>query len=134
MKIHVNSLNQILYEFVMNEALPKYESIWRSNGDNNAALYTKMFAVTIGVKLGLRGEVLQKFPILSMYLDNKNLLDLDELKEVALETLKEFQDKGKKVVIPKIDWELDEYDIEKIYEISQKFKVDEKEVDNGNES
>lgn len=133
MKIHINSLNQILYEFVMNEALPKYESIWRSNGDNNAALYTKMFAVTIGAKLGLRGEVLQKFPILSMYLDNKNLLDLDELKEVALETLKEFQGKGKKVVIPKIDWELDEYDIEKIYEISQKFKVDEKEASNGNE-
>lgn len=134
MKIHVNSLNQILYEFVMNEALPKYENIWRSNGDNNAALYTKMFAVTIGAKLGLRGEVLQKFPLLSMYLDNQNLLDLDELKEVALETLKEFQDKGKKVVIPRIDWELDEYDIEKLYEISQKFKVDEKESDNGNES
>lgn len=133
MKIHINSLNQILYEFVMNEALPKYESIWRSNGDNNAALYTKMFVVTIGAKLGLRGEVLQKFPIFSMYLDNQNLLDLDELKEVALETLKEFKDKGKKVVIPKIDWELDEYDIEKLYEISQKFKV-EKEGSNGDES
>lgn len=133
MRIHINSLNQILYEFVMNEALPKYESIWRSNGDNNAALYTKMFVVTIGAKLGLRGEVLQKFPILSMYLDNQNLLDLDELKEVALETLKEFKDKGKKVVIPKIDWELDEYDIEKLYEISQKFKV-EKEGSNGDES
>lgn len=69
----------------------------------------------------------------ALYLDNKNLLELDELKEVALETLKEFQDKGKKVVIPRIDWELDEYDIEKIYEISQKFKVDEKGENNGNE-
>lgn len=134
MKIHINSLNQILYEFVTNEALPKYESIWRSNGDNNAALYTKMFVATIGAKLGLRGEVLQKFPILSMYLDNQNFLNLDELKEVALETLKEFQDKGKKVVIPKIDWELDEHDIEKLYEIAQKFKVDESEANNGNES
>ncbi len=133
MKIHINSINQILQEFAINEALPKYENIWRSNGDTNTTLYTKIFAVTIGVKLGLKGDILQKFPILSMYLDNQNLLDLDELKEIALETLKEFQEKGKKVVIPKIDWELDSDDINKLYEISQKFKIDESEAENGNE-
>lgn len=128
MKIHINSLNPILLEFVIKEALPKYENIWRSQGNSDIELYTKVFLTTIGAKLGLRGDILSKYPLLSMYVDNNNMLDLEDIRAVALETLREFKDKGKKVVIPKIHWELDEDDINKIYDIAKKYRVDETEV------
>ena len=125
MKIHINSLNQILFEFISNEALPKYENVWRSRGESNILVDSKSFMVAASAKLMLRDDLTKKFPIVNAFTDSNGYIEIDNVKDSILETYNDFKSKGKSIIIPVIDWEIDEEDINKLYEISKKFGVKE---------
>ena len=125
MKIHINSLNQILFEFISNEALPKYENVWRSRGESNILVDSKSFMVAASAKLMLRDDLTKKFPIVNAFTDSNDYIEIDNVKDSILETYNDFKSKGKSIIIPVIDWEIDEEDINKLYEISKKFGVKE---------
>ena len=121
MKVHINSLNNILNRFITEEALPKYVSLWRNNGETELAINSKLFMYTAGVKLMLKGNLLTKLPLLGTLVDADGNLNIEDVKSVLLETINDFKNQGKKIVIPNIGWELDEEDIHKIYEISKNY-------------
>ena len=125
MKIHINSLNQILFEFISNEALPKYENVWRSRGESNILVDSKSFMVAASAKLMLRDDLTKKFPIVNAFTDSNDYIEIDNVKDSILETYNDFKSKGKSIIIPVIDWEIDEEDINKLYEISKKYGVKE---------
>lgn len=123
MKVNVGSINPIIYKFIQQEALPKYENIWRANGDNEMSVIAKSFIYTTGAKLMLKQDIVNTYPVIKGLLDSENNVNIDDLKEVILETIREFKNSGKNIVIPKVDWQLDEEDIHKLYNIAQEYKI-----------
>lgn len=126
MKINVNSINNILYSFYETHMIPKYEEAWRNKGENTFNITTKVFGYTLIAKLSLQGDITQKLPILLTLIDKDNNIDLDNVKTIVNETIKEFKDKGKNIIIPNLEWELDEKDIDKIYELSKNYEIKDK--------
>lgn len=124
MKININSINNILYSFYEKEMLNKYANIWKNRGETEINITAKSFGYTIIAKMILQGNILEKFPMLVSIIDNEQNIDIDNIKNIVLESVKEYKEKGKKVIIPTLQWELDEEDINKIYEIAQQYKVD----------
>lgn len=123
MRIHISNLNQVIYDFVVNEVFTKYATIWRNNGESNLVVDGKLFSLSIGAKMILNNDLSTKFPLVSMLLDKEGYLDLDKFKQSALDIYNEYVSKGKKVIIPYIDWELDAEDITKIYEIAKQYSI-----------
>ena len=124
MKININSINNILYTFYEKEMLNKYASIWQSRGETEISITAKSFGITIAAKMILQGNIADKFPMLLAITDEQGNIDIDNVKNIILESIKEFKEKGKKIIIPTLQWELDEEDINKIYEIATQYKID----------
>lgn len=131
MKIHINSLNNILFDFIKDEALPKYETIWRNQGLSEVMINSKVFMYMAGAKLGLKGDLLTKFPLLAMLTDDKNMLNLEEAKETLLDILEDFKNNNKDVIIPVMEWRLDSDDVNKLYEIAKKYAINEPQNEQG---
>ena len=91
MKIHINSLNQILFEFISNEALPKYENVWRSRGESNILVDSKSFMVAAFTKLMLRDDLTKKFPIVNAFTDSNGYIEIDNVKDSILETYNDLR-------------------------------------------
>lgn len=123
MRIHISNLNQVIYDFVVSEVFTKYATIWRNNGESNLVIDGKLFSLSIGAKMILNNDLSTKFPLVSMLLDKEGYLDLDKFKQSALDIYNEYASKGKKVIIPYIDWDLDAEDITKIYEIAKQYSI-----------
>lgn len=123
MRIQVSNLNQVIYDFVSSAVLPKYAEIWRNQGENTYVVDGKLFALTTASKLLLKEDLTTRFPMLKAFCDSNNTIDVDNVKEVLLETYEEFKSKDRKIVIPYIDWELDSEDIIKLYDISKNYEI-----------
>ncbi|HEF3625099.1 TPA: hypothetical protein R8I08_001678 [Campylobacter jejuni] len=125
MKIHINSLSPILQKFLEQEVFPQHATLLRSNGESEISVTAKSFMYTLSAKLFLKNNVIERMPQLKLITDKDGYIDLDEIKSVTLETIMDFKSKNKPIVIPQINWELDEEDINKIFEIAREYEVKE---------
>ncbi|EAL0098174.1 hypothetical protein BHV17_08440 [Campylobacter jejuni] len=125
MKIHINSLSPILQRFLDQEVFPQHATLLRNNGESEISITAKSFMYTLSAKLFLKNNVIERMPQLKLITDKDGYIDLDEIKSVTLETIMDFKSKNKPIVIPQINWELDEEDINKIFEIAKDYEVKE---------
>ena len=124
MRINVNAIPKILYTFYEKEMLSKYANTWQNQGETEISITAKSFGYSIIAKMVLQCNVLERFPMIKSITDSNNSIDLDNLKNIVLESIKEYKEKGKKIIIPTLQWELDEEDINKLYEIAKEYKID----------
>ncbi|EAI2216554.1 hypothetical protein E2J16_06890 [Campylobacter coli] len=125
MKIHINSLSPILQKFIEQEVLPKHSTMLRSNGESELSITAKNFMYILSAKLFLKNNIIEKMPQLKLITDKEGYVDLEEIKSITLETIRDFKSKNKPIVIPQINWELDDEDINKIFEIAREYEVKE---------
>ena len=125
MKIHINSLNNIFLKFFEENMLVPYEEMWRKNGDSEITINMKVFGYIIGAKLLLQGDIVSKFPFLKTLTDSDGYIELDNVKKVVMETFQDFRSKNKKLVIPKLDWNLDENDINTLFNYANAYTIKE---------
>ena len=125
MKIHINSLNNIFLKFFEENMLVPYEEMWRKNGDSEITINMKVFGYIIGAKLLLQGDIVSKFPFLKTLTDSDGYIELDNIKKVVMETFQDFRSKNKKLVIPKLDWNLDENDINTLFNYANAYTIKE---------
>ena len=125
MKIHINSLNNIFLKFFEENMLVPYEEMWRKNGDSEITINMKVFGYIIGAKLLLQGDIVSKFPFLKTLTDSDGYIELDNVKKVIMETFQDFRSKNKKLVIPKLDWNLDENDINTLFNYANAYTIKE---------
>ena len=124
MRINVNAIPKILYTFYEKEMLSKYANTWQNQGETEISITAKSFGYSIIAKMILQCNIIERFPMIKSITDSNNSIDLDNLKNIVLESIKEYKDKGKKIIIPTLQWELDEEDINKLYEIAKDYKID----------
>ena len=125
MKIHINSLNNIFLKFFEENMLAPYEEMWRKNGDSEITINMKVFGYIIGAKLLLQGDIVSKFPFLKTLTDSDGYIELDNVKKVVIETFQDFKSKNKKLIIPKLDWNLDENDINTLFNYANAYTIKE---------
>lgn len=103
--------------------LPKYENIWRNNGESEASISFKIFGLLVSAKLILKGNLLEKFPFITTFIDSNGLIDIEVVKDLMIETYKDFEKQNKKLIIPQLDWTLDEEDINILFNYAKQYEV-----------
>ena len=105
--------------------LAPYEEMWRKNGDSEITINMKVFGYIIGAKLLLQGDIVSKFPFLKTLTDSDGYIELENVKKVVIETFQDFKSKNKKLIIPKLDWNLDENDINTLFNYANAYTIKE---------
>ena len=121
MKVHINSLNNILQQYISDTMIPKYVNSWKQEGLSLGKVGLRTFGIVAGSELFLKGQLNQFKAQLLMIADKDGYIDIDTIRNSLLKSIQYVKQLNMPITIPGIEWNVDEEDINGIYELSKSF-------------